>query len=113
MDFMPDKEFHRLFNRVSRRVDLKGCRTAADINRKLMQKEKQVRFSASNNPLAQVRASNEADFYQRLVPAFGKRVIDEAHTNPHGKVALTLKHGWRRAEILFKRMKKRLGFSRN
>jgi hypothetical protein len=113
MDFVPDKEFHQLFNRVSRRVELKGCRTPADVNMRLRRKAKEVSHIASDNPLAKLRASNKADFYQRLVPAFGKRVIDEAHTNPNGKIALTLKHGWKKAQILFKHIQKRLGFDRN
>ena len=112
MDFVPDKEFHQLFDRLSKRVSLKGCRTPADVNRRLRKKEKELRFAASDNPLHRLMASNEADFYRRLVPAFGKRVIDEAHTNPNGKVALTLKHGWKKAKTLFKQVRKRLGYNR-
>jgi len=91
MDFIPDKEFHALFDRVSRRVSLKGCNTPEDVNRRLRQKEKEVRFAAGDNPLHKLTASNEADFYRRLVPAFGKRVIDEVHSHPNGKIAKKLK----------------------
>lgn len=111
MDFMPDKEFHEIFDRVSRIVDLKGCRTQADVIRRLKQKIKQ-QIHAANNPLAKIRATNEATFLKKLIPAFAKRVIDEAHAEPQGEIALTLKHGRKKAEILFGRLQRRLGFNR-
>ena len=111
MDFMPDKEFHRLFLRVSRRVSFKGCRTPADVNRRLIQKAKEVMYVASDNPLERLRASYKADQYRRLVPAFGVRVVNEATSRPNGRISLTLRHGWEKAEVLFKRLEK-LGLTR-
>jgi len=108
---MPDKEFHLLFDRVSRTVDLRGCRTPADVNRRLKQKIKQQIYAA-DNPLEKIRANNKAKFLKKLIPSFGKRVIDEAHSKPEGKIALTLKYGRKKAEILFGRLQRRLGFNR-
>jgi hypothetical protein len=106
MDFMPDKEFHDLFDRKSRVVDFKGCRTEADVNGKLRQKGNTIRHRASANPLEKLKAASEADRHYRLIPAFGKRVIDEAISNPNGLIALTLKHGRKKALILYKQLKK-------
>lgn len=111
MDFVPDKEFHEIFDRVSKEVDLRGCKTPADVNRRLKQKIKQQIYAA-NNPLKKLRATNRATFLKNLIPAFAKRVIDEAHTEPRGKIALTLKHGRKKAAILFGRLQRRLGFNR-
>jgi hypothetical protein len=36
MDFMPDKEFHKIFNRISKTVDLTGAGTPEEINERLM-----------------------------------------------------------------------------
>ena len=108
---MTDKEFHRLFQRISRIISFKGCRTGADVNRRIMQKAKQEKYIANDNPLARLQASNKADQFKRLVPAFGVRVIDDAYTRPNGRIALHLKHGREKAEVLFKRFEK-LGFTR-
>jgi len=41
VDFMPDKEFHELFNRISKKANLEGASTPEDINRRLKQKIKE------------------------------------------------------------------------
>jgi len=109
---MTDKEFHRVFKRISRIVSFKGCRTPADIHRRLMQKAKQEEMYVPNdNPLKRMQASDRADKYRRLVPAFGVRVIDEAVSRPYGAIALHLRHGREKAKVLFKQFEK-LGLTR-
>ena len=104
---MTDKEFHRVFWRISRIVSFKGCRTPADVNGQLMDKYWEEKYVANDNPLERLRAESRANKYKRLVPAFGVRVIDEANSRRYGIIALTLRYGREKAELLFKRMKKR------
>ena len=102
---MTDKEFHRLFARVSRIVSFKGCRTPSDIHRRLMRKYREERHVTNGNPLERLRASNRADKIRRLVPAFGVLVIDEATSRPNGIVSQTLRFGWKKAETKFKQLR--------
>ena len=45
MDFLPDKEFHQIFNRVSKNVNLKGANTPEKIDKKLEHKIKAYKFA--------------------------------------------------------------------
>lgn len=110
MDFMPDKEFHKLFDRISIIVDLRGAATPREINKRLNRKIKEYRYLSRKGQLASFRASRMPDFLKRLISAgFGMRTIDEAVANPRGKIALTLKYGRGKARrILRKRAQRRL-----
>ena len=101
---MTDKEFHRVFRRISRRVSFKGCRTPADVNRRLMQKYRQEKYVQNANPLERLRAENRADKIRRLVPYLGQKVIADAHAKPHGLIAQYLRYGRDKAEAKFKQL---------
>ena len=109
VDSLTDKEFNELFDRVSRRVDLTGCRTPGDVNKRLIQKSKERRYIPERNLLALLHASNRSSFFRQLIPSFGKRTIDEAYARPKGIIALTLRHGREKAkDILLNRARRRL-----
>ncbi len=42
LDFIPDSEFHRIFDRVSRTVSLKGCMSANGINKRIKKRAKKL-----------------------------------------------------------------------
>lgn len=111
MDFIPDKEFHRIFNRVSKKVNLKGAGTPQEINRRLNRKIEEYRYLSGTTPLAQFRVKRRISDLENLISAgFGRRTIDEAVAKPQGKVALTLKYGREKAkDILSARARRRLG----
>lgn len=110
MDFMPDKEFHKLFDRISKIVDLHGAGTPREINVRLNQKINEYRYLPRRSQLAVFFARSRMPNLKKLIFAgFGRRAIDEAVAKPHGKVALTLKYGREKArEILLARARKRL-----
>jgi hypothetical protein len=105
VDFIPDKEFHKIFDRVSKIVDLKGADTPQEVNRRLNQKIKEYPPRISSGWIS---------FLKRLIFAgFSRRVIDQTISQPYGLVGLTLKHGRERARhILLARARRRLGSSR-
>lgn len=102
MDFLSDKEFHEIFDRVSAKVDLRGANSPEEVNRRLKQKIKEYPPRLSSGWIS---------FLKRLMFAgFGRRTIDQAIANPRGKVALTLKYGKEKAkDILLARARRRLG----
>jgi hypothetical protein len=125
VDFMPDREFHPIFNRVSRKVNLKGAGSPAEINKRLtkqIKKEKEktrmireaisegyVNRQALTRWMRKIRASIK-DLEQLIFAGFGRRTVDEAIARPRERVALTLKYGRKRAkQILLERAQRRLG----
>ena len=102
---MTDKEFHRVFQRISRRVSFSGCKTPADVNGRLMQKYRRELYVPNANPLERLRAESRANNYRRLVPYFGEKVIAEAHAKPNGLIAQYLRYGRDKAEAKFKQLK--------
>lgn len=110
MDFMPDKEFHGIFDRVTYRVSLKGAGTPAEVNEKLRHKIKAYKYLQEKERLKKDRARRLISQYRKLIFAgFGRRTIDEAVARPQGKVALTLQYGRKKArEILLARARRRL-----
>ena len=110
MDFLADKEFHKLFDRISKIVDLKGAGTPQEINRRLNRKIKEYRYLPRKSQLAVFFARSRMPNLKKLIFAgFGRRTIDEAVANPRGKIALTLKYGREKArDILRKRARRRL-----
>jgi hypothetical protein len=111
MDFMSDKEFHPIFERTTRVVDLKGAGTPAEINERLHQKIGEVKSSLKKGRMKIPQARRWISRLRQLIFAgFGRRTIDEAIAKPRGVVALTLRYGRKKAnEILLKRGRKRIG----
>ena len=111
MDFIPDKEFHPMFDRISRVVDLKGVYSVDEVNERLEQTVRDVRDSERAERLRMGRAGIiERNLIKLRDGGFGRRVIREASEKPKGIVALTLKYGRETAKyILLKRAKKRIG----
>lgn len=125
MDFMPDREFHPLFERVSKRVNLKGAGSPAEINERLTKKVKKDKEKismineairegyAKSGPLSRWKRKVKNDIEntkQLIFQGFGRRTIDEAVARPTGRVALTLRYGNKKAkDILLERARERLG----
>jgi hypothetical protein len=111
VDFMPDKEFHPLFDRTSRKVNLKGCGTPAEIDERLKEKIEEYEYLRKKKRLAPRAARRRiSDLKNLMFAGFGRRTIDEAIANPRGEVALTLIYGRENAkEILLERARKRIG----
>jgi hypothetical protein len=108
---MTDKEFHRVFLRVTRRVSFKGCRTPTDVNERLLQKDRKKMYASRGDPLDVFRAPQGSGNLARLVPYFGEKVIAEAHANPTGMVAQYLRYTRNKAEAKWKQLKE-WGFDR-
>ena len=116
MDFLPDREFHPIFDRVSRKVNLKGCGTPAEINRRLKLKIDGYKYLQKKKALQVFGISKKEarlgirDLKKLIFAGFGRRTIDEAIARPRGKVALTLIYGRENAkEILLERARNRIG----
>jgi len=106
LDFMPDREFHPLFDRTSKRVNLQGCETPEEINARLIRRIKEQKAIYGNTPLSPFQGENKVAGIRTLINAgFGRRTIDEAMARPRGKVALTLKYGRDKALRIEKRRK--------
>jgi hypothetical protein len=116
MDFLPDKEFHPIFDRVSRKVNLKGAGSPAEINRRLKLKIDGYKYLQKKKALLVFEISKKEaelgirDLKKLMFRGFGRRTIDEAIARPRGKVALTLIYGRENArDILLERSRKRIG----
>lgn len=106
MDFLPDIEFHPIFNRISKKINLQGCGTPEEINARLKRKINEYKAIYGITPIAQFQGENKVAGLRTLVAAgFGRRTIDEAMARPRGKVALTLKHGREKALRILNRRK--------
>jgi hypothetical protein len=119
MDFLPDKEFHPIFDRVSRKVNLKGAGSSAEINRRLKLKIDGYKYLQKKKALHVFEISKKEaklgirDLKKLIFRGFGRRTIDEAIARPRGKVALTLIYGRENAkDILLERSRKRIGSTR-
>ena len=108
MDFFPDKEFHKLFDRISQRINLEGAGSPTEINERLRQRIQELKYIYGNDPLAPLRTQGPISQIRALISGgFARHAIDEAIANPHGEIALTLKLGKRRAQkILMKRRRR-------
>jgi hypothetical protein len=125
MDFLPDREYHPIFDRTSKRVNFKGATSPSDINDRLFEsidedKEQIKRINrairegyAKKSALARWKRkirSDIKDTKQLIYAGFARRTIDEAIVRPRGRVALTLRYGRTEAKrILLKRSRQRLG----
>jgi hypothetical protein len=116
MDFLPDKEFHPIFDRVSRKVNLQGAGSPAEINRRLKLKIDGYKYLQKKKALLVFEISKKEaelgirDLKKLMFRGFGRRTIDEAIARPRGKVALTLRYGRENARrILSERSRRRIG----
>ena len=116
MDFLPDREFNEIFDRVSRKVNLKGAGSSAEINRRLKLKIDGYKYLQKKKALLVFEISKKEaelgirDLKKLMFRGFGRRTIDEAIARPRGKVALTLRYGRENArDILLERSRKRIG----
>ncbi len=113
MDFLPDKEFHPVFDRVSRSISLKGADSPAEVNKRLLKRRKTYRERMKEKKTS-VKMRKRLRFKRKelrklILAGFGRRTVDEAIENPRGKVALTLQYGHKKAkEILLKRARRRI-----
>jgi hypothetical protein len=107
MDFMPDVEFHPIFNRISKLVNLQGCGTPEEINARLNRKINEYKETYDTGPFGPfIVQRRTAPLRTLILRGFGRHCIDEAIAHPHGKVALTLKYGRKNAELILTRRKR-------
>ena len=108
MDFMPDIEFHKVFNRISKRINLKGCNTPEEINVRLKKKIYEIKVTHAT-PIGALQVGGKIISLRTLIyRGFARRAIDDAGAYPRGKIALTLRFGRNKAlEIIEKRKHKR------
>ena len=114
MDFLPDKEFHPLFDRVSKNVNLKGANTVDKINKKLGHKIKAYKFAKKVSKRLGIKTPTLKRFdvaeknTQNLIDSnFGVATISHANRHPDGIPALTIAYGREKArEIKLSRSRK-------
>lgn len=101
MDSVPSYEFHRIFERISQIIDLKGKFTAEEIEKELIRVRNTCKRMSEEAETRKKRAqyNSKKVAIERLIEyGFPRRVIMEAHRNPKGKVALTLRYGHEEAK---------------
>jgi len=108
LDFVPDKEFHILFVRISATVDLRGAFTPEEVNTRILRGAKTLKFLAERGYMSPKRAYHDADNLEKLVYTqgtdFGTRAISTARRHPYGLENLTLNYGRSKAiDILLER----------
>lgn len=111
-----DIEFHAIFDRVSRVVDLKGAYSVAEINRRLeqyflaLEDERLKRIAQGRRAAKRILSNQEQTLKLLKRNRLASRVIAELIANPEGKVALTIRYGKKKAkEILLRRTRERRG----
>ena len=113
MDFMPDKEFHVIFVRVARKVNLKGCYTPKAIDEKLRHVEKAHDFALKSGYIKDEKTKRrfkrgKKNMRQLRKSGFAERVIALANRHPDGIYGLTLQHGYAKAKEKLLARKRRL-----
>ncbi len=108
MDFVPDKEFHILFIRISATVDLRGAFTPEEVNARIIREAKVRKLLAERGYMNPKAAYHAADNLEKLVYTegtdFGTRAISTARRHPDGLENLTLNYGYSKAvDILLER----------
>jgi hypothetical protein len=109
LDFVPDKEFHKIFMKISYSVDLRGAFTPEEVNARVTRESKALKFLAKEGYMKPETAYHDADNLEKLVYTagktdFGTRAISTARRHPYGVENLTLNYGRGRAiDILFER----------
>lgn len=102
LDFVPDREFHGVFMRISADVDLRGAFTPEEVNARLIAAAKAYKSLAKRGYLGAKYAYRRADNLEKLVYTagktdFGTRAISTARRHPYGIENLTLNYGRERA----------------
>ena len=124
MDSLPARDFAKLFERMTAYIDLKGCETPEDVERKMLSAIKLMRRARdrAKKPSTVKKWSGRLKHIYILgrdgVPAktlektrmgFAVRTLEETMVHPRRRIALTLKYGKEEARrILRKRLLKRL-----
>ncbi len=107
MDTIPDREFIHIFNRTARYIDVKGAYDPRELDDRMrkIQKAMLIRKHKSKTDAEKWKYHRKQKNIKKLRDhGFSRRVIEEAIADPYGKIALTLKHGFKKAEdILLKR----------
>lgn len=108
LDFIPDKEFHILFVRISATVGLRGAFTPDEVNARILREAKARKFLAERGYMSPRLAYHDADNLEKLVYTqgtdFGTRAISTARRHPYGLENLTLNYGRSKAiDILLER----------
>ena len=100
MDSLTDKEFHKLFDRTSQEVELKGAYTPDEVHRRLRRKRREYREEGDRK--------SQRNMEKLIASDFGQRVSSESLWDPNGFVGLTVQHGRKRArEILLRRAREK------
>jgi hypothetical protein len=109
LDFMPDKEFHHLFIRISNSVDLRRAFTPEEVNQRIIHASKELKFLAKEGYVRPKTGYHRADNLEKLVYTggrtdFGTRAVSMARRHPDGLENLTLNYGYSKAvDILIER----------
>lgn len=108
MDFVPDKEFHAIFARISATIDLRGAFTPDEINSRILTAAKAYKTLAKTRYMNPKVAYRKATNLEKLVYTrgtdFGTRAIAIARRHPVGLENLTLNYGHTKAiDILLER----------
>lgn len=100
MDSIPSYEFHKIFDRISQTVNLKGKFSAEEIEEELVRVRNACKRMAERAETRerQVLYNSKKVAIDKLIEyGFAGRVIAEARADPEGKVALTLRYGYEEA----------------
>lgn len=127
MDTLTDREFIKLFDRMTYYVDFKGCETQEDIEHRMMKAIKYMKWlrDKGKKPSTRKKWAGRIKLLRTLgrdgVPAtseklkgktrmgFARRAIQYARLRPRSRLSLTLTYGKEKArKILRKRLLKRL-----
>lgn len=101
MDSISSAEFHKIFNRVTEYIDLKGKFTVEEIEEELRKARKKCLKLRRKAETSQDRAKfkRAAIGYANLLEHdFASRVVYEAKVNPKHLVDMTLRYGKKEAK---------------
>lgn len=112
-DWMVDKEFHPVFDRLSETVELKGAYTPDDIDQRIKQKMRAFDYRAKNpilsTHISTKKAKRSKKNLQKLIDSdFGTYTVAHARRHPDGIVNLTLHVGKDNAVKILLERKRRL-----
>jgi hypothetical protein len=101
MDFISSKEFHKIFRRFRRHINLKRKFTEAQIEAAICRAIRECKKEAIQAETAgqRIRLKKAIIAYRNLLEYnFARRTIREANADPDGIVGMTLKYGAEEAE---------------
>ena len=113
MDSIPDYEFIKIFERVSRQVHFGRCRSPQDVKnriKRILNLYKKAIQNARKQSTVRKYRSNFIHLRTLYRHGLHRRIWEEAANNPGGIVDLTLRYGRDKArKIKLERERKRLG----